>query len=174
MEDYRSENKVLLEVLSKKIFKSEYLPFVTNRQIHHWKEIKVLDDHRAYAASGIKSKYSVFDIIWIKIISEMRAFRISNISIREVKKFLDSDTEGVMKSATTIFHRLITETIVNNNTEFLIITMNGVIKIVNKEKYISILIEGRLHHHFALDIGYLTWGVLSILDFDDTIKSIIQ
>ncbi|WP_299184174.1 hypothetical protein [uncultured Aquimarina sp.] len=163
-----------MELLFSKMFKSEHLPFVTNRQIHHWKEIKVLDDHRAYAASGIKSRYSVFDIIWIKIISEMRAFRISNISIREVKKFLNSDTDAIEEPRATILKRLITETILNSNSQFLVITINGILKIVDRREYILMLTKGSLHHHFALDLDHLIWEVLLTLDFNKNIKSIIQ
>lgn len=169
-----SDKKELRGSLLKKIFKSEHLPFVTNRQIHHWKEIMVLDDNRKYAASGMKSTYNVYDIIWIKIISEMRTFRISNITIKEVKSYLYLHTETAIESKVTIFQRLILETICYSRTQYLVLAKNMSIKLLSKEEYILILDKENAHHHFIIDITCLVWEVLSMLDFEDEIKSIIQ
>ncbi len=175
MKDKTSIDKtVLKKVLLKKVFKSEHLPFVTNRQIHHWKEIKIVDDHREYAASGMKSKYNVLDLIWINIISEMRSFRISNSIIKEVKSFLYLDTEEGLEPKVTLFEKIIVETIFNKKTLFLVLLKDMSVKLLNKEEYILTLTIGSLHHHFSLDVTDLIWEILAIVDFDNDIKSIMQ
>ncbi|GAA3512830.1 hypothetical protein GCM10022393_28280 [Aquimarina addita] len=164
----------LNEVLSKKSFRTEHLPFVSIRQIHHWKEIEVLDDHRKYAASGMKSSYSFFEVVWIKIVTEMRSFRISNISIREVKKYLFDTSETKVNQEILVFHKVILKTIIDPTTYFIIIVRDGSVKILDKEVYNQSINEDTIDHHISLRLNILIWEVLSILDFNPDIKSIIQ
>lgn len=166
-------DKSLKEVLLKKSFKSEHLPFVTNRQVHHWKEIGVLNDHRKYAASGMKSSYDFLEVLWIRIITEMRTFRISNISIKEVKKHL-FDIEEEITNETTLFYQAIEEVISKNEKRIVIVLKDGSIKILDKESYLQSINTGTVNHHFALQLDILIWEMLSILDFDSDIKFIIQ
>lgn len=171
---FSKDAKELDTILSKKSFRTEHLPFVSIRQIHHWKEIEVLDDHRKYAASGMKSRYDFYEVIWIKIITEMRSFRISNTSIREVKKYLFNCSEAKESQEGLIFHQVILKTIMDHTDQFIVILRNGSIKILDKEMYMQSINDDTIDHHISLRINTLIREVLSLLDFDSDIKAIIQ
>ena len=100
------KRELLQRLLSEKQFRSEHLSFVTNRQVHHWKEIGLIDDHRKYAASGLKSSFNFYEALWIRIITEMRTFRISNISIREIKKGIFQIDETITERTPRIFETI--------------------------------------------------------------------
>ncbi|WP_027395946.1 hypothetical protein [Aquimarina latercula] len=163
------DEKPLKEALAKKSFRSQHLPFVTNRQVHHWKEIGILDDHREYAASGMKSNYHFFDVLWLRIITEMRAFRISHTSIKEVKKHLFDIEEKA-----NLLYQTIEKVITKNKTSIIIVLKNGSVKVLDEEVYFHNVAIKALDHYLALRLDVLIWEILFQLDFDPDIKSIIQ
>ncbi|KAA1239359.1 hypothetical protein [Aquimarina sp. RZ0] len=172
-----NEKESLPELLSEKLFRSEYLSFVTNRQVHHWKEIGLIDDHRKYAASGMKSSFNFYEALWIRLITEIRAFQISNLMIREVKKYLfDSCKEN--RTETTeegiLFEASVQDIIIKNQVRFLIILNNKSIKILDKTAFFEAINDRNIDHHFSLRLDILVWKILALLDFEPKIQKIVQ
>lgn len=57
------------------------------RVINHWCEIGLIDDSREKNAKGWRH-FSGIDLLWIKVIEELRAYGLSLETIGKVKKFL--------------------------------------------------------------------------------------
>ncbi|WP_299247143.1 hypothetical protein [uncultured Aquimarina sp.] len=178
MFDPRSDEKESLqELLSEKLFRSEHLFFVTNRQVHHWKEIELIDDHRKYAASGMKSNFSFYEALWIRVITEIRAFRISNLTIKEVKKYLfNSFRENTVniEEKRILFEIIIQDIISKNQVMFLVFLNDNTIKILDRETFIREINDNNIGHHFSLRLDILIWKMLSLFIFEPKIEKIIQ
>ncbi|WP_299244409.1 hypothetical protein [uncultured Aquimarina sp.] len=172
-----NEKESLQKLLSEKLFRSEHLSFVTNRQVHHWKEIGLIDDHRKYAASGMKSSFSFYEALWIRMITEIRAFHISNLMIKEVKKYLfDSYKENIVETAEEriLFQTIILDIISNKQVRFLIILNDKSIKILDKVAFFEALNDSDIDHHFSLRLDILLWKVLALLNFEPKMREIVQ
>ncbi|WP_281989550.1 hypothetical protein [Aquimarina aggregata] len=172
-----NEKESLPELLSEKLFRSEHLSFVTNRQVHHWKEIGLINDHRKYAASGMKSSFSFYEALWIRLITEIRAFQISNLMIKEVKKHLfDSCKENRVEKAEEriLFQTIIQDIIFKNQVIFLIILNDESIKILDKAAFFEALNDSNIDHHFSLRLDILLWKVLALLNFEPKMQKIVQ
>jgi len=171
------EKESLQELFSEKLFRSEHLSFVTNRQVHHWKEIGLIDDHRKYAASGMKSSFSFYEALWIRMITEIRAFQISNLIIKEVKKYLfDSCKENIIEKAdnSILFETIIQDIIIKNQIRFLIILNDKSIKVLDKTAITKEINDSNIDHHFSLRLDILIWKVLALLNFEPKMQKIIQ
>lgn len=172
-----NEKEGLSKLLSEKLFRSEHLSFVTNRQVHHWKEIGLIDDHRKYAASGMKSNFSFYEALWVSIITEIRAFQISNLMIKEVKKYLfDSCKENLVEEAGKgiLFEKIIQDIISNNQVSFLVILNEKLIKVLDKAAIIRDINDNNIEHYFSLRLDLLLWKVLTLLNFEPKMQKIIQ
>lgn len=172
-----SEKESLPKLLSEKLFRSEHLSFVTNRQVHHWKEIGLIEDHRKYAASGMKSSFSFYEALWIRMITEIRAFQISNLMIKEVKKHLfDSCKEGILEEAGKgiLFEKIIQDIIGRNQVRFLVFLNDKSIQVLDKTMFIKKINQGNIDHHFSLRLDILLWKVLALLNFEPKMQKIIQ
>ncbi len=163
----------LQKLLSEKLFRSKHLDFVTNRQVHHWNEIGLLDDHRKYAASGMKNSFNFYQSLWIRTIVEIRSFGISNLQIKEIKGAL-FDLKKDVVSETFLFTYTIQEVILDNHVIFLNLEKNTSIKMLNKEEYSAGIDNGRITHHFALRLDLLIWEMLALLDLTSKVQKIIQ
>ena len=167
--------KVLEEVLLRKSFRTADLPFVTNRQIHHWIEIGVISDHRKQASSGFKSDFNFLEALWIKIVTKMRSFRIGNNSIKEVKQYLfETITLQLDGTNQLSFQKVIQGIIEHQKSIFLVISENSAVRLLEKKEYLEFLKEKRFIHHFSLGLDILVWELLTLLDFDPEINLINQ
>ena len=146
------QNKMdLQELLTQKVFKSNHLDFVTHRQIHHWKEIGLIDEHRAYAASGMKNSFNFYEVVWIKVIVEMRSFHISNTLIKKVKNlFFDlNDTDGRI---TAVAEKMIQEVIIEKKIKFLMVDEKQQVTTLDKNAYLQQIDTGITTSHFCLQM----------------------
>lgn len=167
----------LQELLSEKLFRSEHLSFVTNRQVHHWKEIGLIDDHRKYAASGMKSSFSFYETLWIRVITEIRAFRISNLTIKKIKKYLfNSFGENAvnLKEERILFEIIVQDIISKNQVMFLVFLNDNTIKILDRATFIGEINDNNIGHHFSLRLDTLIWKMLSLFVFEPKIVQILQ
>lgn len=167
-----NKEQLLHHLLSQNQFGSERLEFVTNRQIHHWKEIGLLDDNRKYAASGIKSKFTFYEALWIKMIIDIRGFRISNISIQHIKNYLFQNNKDVTLEKEVLFEQIIRQVILNNEVIFLILLQDMSVSALNKETYLSEIKKGGIDHHFSLRFDVLIKELLTSLDMVSDIHNI--
>ncbi|WP_299311168.1 hypothetical protein [uncultured Aquimarina sp.] len=169
-----NEKESLQKLLSEKLFRSEHLSFVTNRQVHHWKEIGLINDHRKYAASGMKSSFSFYEALWVRMITEIRAFQISNSIIKEVKKYLFDSCKEDMVEETILLETIIRDIIIKNQIRFLIILNDTSIKVLDKTAFFEAINDRNINHHFSLRLDVLVWKVLVLLVFEPKIQKIIQ
>ncbi len=163
----------LQKLLSEKLFRSEHLSFVTNRQVHHWKAIGLLNDYRKYAASGMKSSFNFYEVLWNRIITEMRSFTISNLQIKEVKRFLFTPEKDVIKEPFS-FSNVIQEIILGDRIIFLTLKQDKLIKMLDKEEYAAGIDNGKINNHFAVRLDLLIWEMLTLLDLKSKAQEIIQ
>ena len=167
--------KVLEEVLLQKSFRTADLPFVTNRQIHHWIEIGVINDHRKQASSGFKSDFNFLEALWIKVVTKMRSFRIGNNSIKEVKQyFFETITLQPDDTNQLSFQKVIQQIIEHQKSVFLVMFENSAVRLLEKKEYLELLKEKRAIHHFSLGLDILVWELLTLFDFDPEINLINQ
>lgn len=168
-------DKLLQNLLSEQRFGSENLGFVTNRQVHYWKEIGLIDDCRKYTASGMKSRFSFYEGLWIRIIIEMRSFRIGNHSIRKMKEKLFQNHK-MFDTATglNLFINTVLSILISKEVCFLLVLRDESIKVLDKKAYVKKIESGKIDHHFSLQFNVLIREMIELLEFTKLIQEIIQ
>lgn len=89
--------KMWAEELKKKSYKIQHTS-ETYRTINHWSEIGLIDDERQEDSRGWRA-FSAIDLIWIRVIQELRVFGLALEKIASVKQALFStDNEEIISS----------------------------------------------------------------------------
>ncbi|WP_299213235.1 hypothetical protein [uncultured Dokdonia sp.] len=164
----------IIKVCLQKRFKTLDLPFVTHRQLHHWKATRLLNDERELASSGKKNEFDFFDVVWIRSIVLMRSFGVDNLLIAKVNSDMSNTDQDSKTVSLSIFQKLIAETLLDKQSCFLIVSEQGDGRLVSKNEYANMVKDSIAEHHLSITLNILIKEMLSLLDFDSDIQKIIK
>ncbi len=164
----------IIKVCLQKRFKTLDLPFVTNRQLHHWKATGLLNDERELASSGKKNEFDFFEVVWIRSIVLMRSFGIDNLLIAKVNSDMSNTDHDSNSESLSIFQKQIARTLFDKQNCFLIVSEQGDGRLVSKNEYTNMIKDSMAGHHLSITLNILIKEMLSLLDFDSNIQKIIK
>ncbi|WP_299212447.1 hypothetical protein [uncultured Dokdonia sp.] len=171
-EDTSLSKEQIIQACVEKRFKTLHLPFVTNRQLHHWKATGLLNEHRELASSGKKNEFDFFEVVWIRCIVLMRSFGIDNLLIAKVNKDITGKDQDSKDTLLSIFQNKIAEALFRKQGSFLLVSEQGDGRLLSKEMYSKAIKDSLIRHHLSLDIAPLIKEILLLLDFDIHIQRI--
>ena len=97
---------------------------ISYRTINHWQKIGLIEDSREDGKGW--RKYSISDIIWVNVISELRCFGLSIELIRNVKKQIESIKDSEHKiSKRTLFDYYLLYAMTHKKPAYLLVFKNG-------------------------------------------------
>ena len=137
----------------------------TYRIINHWENAGLLDDNRE-SENGWR-KYSPSEIIWIKIIYQLREFGFSIDKIKEVKKYvIGTQKQGDLPR----LHDLLIGLLFNDYNISLIVYPDGISDLVTLEKYEEEFSGSKFKNHIRINLFEIVCDLFSNIEFEDKIN----
>ncbi len=109
----------LIRVLQKKSYKIQHTS-QTYRVINHWTEIGLVDDERGSESRGWRA-FSMTDLIWIRIIDELRqfGFPLEKIAIAKASLFPKGDQDKFCRSLIRAYEKTCVLIVEKNGNSYL-------------------------------------------------------
>ena len=144
--------KQFSKLLNVEVFKST-ITLKSSRVLNHWEKVDLLTSN--HTASKTRRKYSVMDIVWISIISELRNFGISLENIQLVKKSLTKVKSIVKYSQLPLLEYYVAMQLVHARSSLLLISEHFDVEPIFADEFLDLLNVGISYNYIILNIDRL-------------------
>jgi len=153
--------KLLEQSCHLRVIKAVSLPFVTHRQLHHWKTLGLIDEHRGLASSGAHNRFSFFDAVWIQCIVLMRELGIDNKHILSAKASLYQKQAHILTDLTSL-EKAIIDALAAQKQNVVLVFREKQAVVLDQKAYMGFVQKGGDSGYFCLQL-YPILGKLIVL-----------
>lgn len=150
-EAHGSSLDALSKLLNQKAYSIKFIEGVTRSVISFWQDEGILDDDRDEGQKW--RRFNLITILWISIISELKAFGFSNPKTKLVREQLFDSSALDNKKRMPLIEHCIVEAITYSVPAFLIVDKEGQVEIADDQEYVEQLQAGEINSHIIININ---------------------
>jgi DNA-binding transcriptional MerR regulator len=149
---------------------------ITYRVANHWESVGLIDNERT-TDQGWR-KYSILDLVWLRLISDMRQLGVPIEVLSSVKKSLESkfieDRLDKHKRRVALLEIYIAAALVYGEVVYLVVLPDGRTEPMSYTEYVNTLPFAGIGHHVHISISHVLQRLFPKLAVQTNFKSTIS